>query len=91
MASAIVHETKFLIFRDDYDYPGVGIKPRKYTRKRIIITTRRGGDILGEILWHGDWRQHCFFPERLSVWSSDCLRDVLLFLEKLNKEKTPGE
>ena len=47
------------------------------------ITTRRGNVTLGEIRYYSQWKQFCFFPERGTVWSDDCLRNVRDFMKTL--------
>ena len=39
--------------------------------------------MLGEIKWHGPWRQYVFFPESDSLWSTGCLMDVVEFILKM--------
>lgn len=41
---------------------------------------------LGQIKWHGSWRQYCFFPVDDTVFNKECLNDITKFLELINKE-----
>jgi hypothetical protein len=41
---------------------------------------------LGRIKWHSHWRQYIFEPCINTIWSYDCLKDLSLFIEELNKE-----
>lgn len=42
---------------------------------------------LGIIKWHAAWRQYCFFPEDETVFNKTCLKDIMCFLEDLNKKR----
>ena len=44
------------------------------------------GEKLGEIKWHGAWRQYCYFPTVQAVYSKGCLNDIADFLTQLNKK-----
>lgn len=47
----------------------------------------KGGDILGLVSWYGRWRQYTFNPEEGTTYSAGCLRDLVAFLERVNKER----
>lgn len=42
---------------------------------------------LGEIKWNGKWRKYCFYPYDETLYDTQCLMDIALFMDKLNKEK----
>lgn len=42
---------------------------------------------LGIVAWHGPWRRYCFYPERGTIWSADCLADVAAFCERKIAER----
>ena len=42
----------------------------------------RSGVELGEVRWHGPWRQYCYFPTVQAVYSEGCLEDVRDFIRK---------
>jgi len=42
---------------------------------------------LGKIKWFGAWRKYCFFPEEEVVFDVDCLKTIILFIEKIMKER----
>ncbi len=44
-----------------------------------------GDGLLGYVKWHGAWRKYCLFVEG-SIWDAGCLREVLLFIDKVNIE-----
>ncbi|KKL58874.1 hypothetical protein LCGC14_2220980 [marine sediment metagenome] len=43
-------------------------------------------EYLGSISWNGAWRQYCFYSDDLVFWSSGCLKGIVDFLERINKE-----
>ena len=45
-----------------------------------------GGLYLGEIKWYGAWRKFCFFPNKETIWDNKCLKLVIDFLDRINKE-----
>lgn len=47
---------------------------------------KRSGDILGEVKWHGAWRQYCYFPLVQAVYSKGCLNDITEFIGQLKLE-----
>lgn len=47
-------------------------------RKTVIVdvVSVSSGTTLGEIRWHGPWRQFCFFPTPHTLFNKDCLREI---------------
>jgi hypothetical protein len=45
------------------------------------------GSILGNIKWHGAWRQYCFFPRGNTVFSAGCMQELKQFIEQLMEER----
>ena len=48
----------------------------------------RSTETLGQIRWHGPWRQYCYFPTVQAVYSAGCLADIQAFIEQLMAERT---
>lgn len=65
-----------------YQYFYVVALPKERGRKtrRYHVRNASSGDVIGVIKWYGAWRQYCFFPSAVTVWSSGCLRDVHNFI-----------
>jgi len=43
-------------------------------------------DIIGSIYYHARWRSWVFQPvDDLTIWSTSCLKDVINFIEELEK------
>lgn len=59
----------------------------KRTTAQYDVINHRTGTTIGRIQWHGTWRQFCFFPGTLTVWSAGCLADVQDFLKQLAEER----
>ena len=55
--------------------------------KRFDVRSKRRDFSLGEISWHGTWRQYAFFPWMQTLFNRDCLRDIAAFLDKLMEER----
>lgn len=47
------------------------------------VTNKKSGDVLGVIYWHNGWRCYVFEPKEETIWSSGCLNELELFLERL--------
>lgn len=52
------------------------------TSRYLVINIKKDEEI-GEIKWHGHWRQYCFFPDPESVWSAGCLEQISNFINNL--------
>lgn len=70
--------SRYLFFNRDDHYEGRTTK--------IVITSKRHLDILGEIKWFGKWRQYAFFPDPLTIWNPECLDDVQECIKRLKEE-----
>lgn len=46
------------------------------------VDNTNDGSHLGEIKWRGGWRKYVLAIEPDTIWSSDCLRDVVDFMER---------
>ncbi len=53
----------------------------KAGRSRYSIRNNRDGDLIGNIRSYQRWKRWCFEAEPGSIWSADCLRDVIDFIE----------
>jgi hypothetical protein len=42
---------------------------------------------IGEIRWHGGWRQYVNYPDPDTCWSWDCLLEVGAFIKKLMDDR----
>lgn len=61
-------------------------KPKgKKTNIYIVEKDHEYGLRLGEVRWHGAFRQYCFYPEKDSMFSKGCLELINNFLDKKNK------
>lgn len=61
-----------------YEYIEVRKAPQDPRRRTptYVVTNKHSGADLGTIQWYGPWRQFCFFPLAVTVWSNGCLDDV---------------
>lgn len=44
------------------------------------------GTILGRVTWYAPWRQYTFDPAECTTFNTGCLRDIVAFLDKANRE-----
>lgn len=42
--------------------------------------------LLGEVRWYSAWRKYAFYPETLTVFEEECLRDISFFVEQTTRE-----
>ena len=59
------------------------INLRKRTQ-RWLCKNNKSRETLGSIKWFPSWKQYCYFPYELGIYSYDCLEDIADFLKKLN-------
>ncbi len=51
------------------------------------IISKRSNLEIGQIKWYGAWRKYCFFPDEYTVWDRKCLKELIDFLDEINKRK----
>jgi hypothetical protein len=71
--------SEYLNFEEDDHYEG--------KTKRIVVVSKRHLDILGEIKWYGAWRQYTFWPAEKTIWNTQCMDDIILYIKKLMDER----
>ena len=54
--------------------------------KRWNILSYSSCALLGRIGWYGAWRQYAFFPAEKTIFNSDCLDALQVFLDEANAE-----
>jgi hypothetical protein len=59
-------------------------KPRK-TRAWSVIS-KHDDSYLGRVQWFGRWRKFAFFPEAVTTFEEQCLRDIANFVVAMTKE-----
>lgn len=52
-----------------------------------LIETKDGNQCIGLIKWYAPWRKYSFFPNPNTVYETDCLKDIVSFIEKLMLER----
>lgn len=86
-----VAETKYLRFdevllvKDDPASP-FHLVPARKTRTFHVVS-KRHGFTLGEIRWHGAWRQYVFFPDEDTLFNRVCLDDISSFIKRVMDER----
>lgn len=56
------------------------------------VDNSNDGSWLGQIKWHGAWRQYVFTPAARCIWSADCLAEVAAFIDaRMNERKPHGK
>lgn len=51
--------------------------------KVFLIETKDGNQCIGKIKWYGPWRKYSFFPNPNTVWETDCLGEIVRFINGL--------
>lgn len=49
--------------------------------------TRRGYIQIGKVQWYPHWGRFCFMPLAMTVFSADCLADIINFIQQLASER----
>ena len=73
-------ESRHLLFEP------VGTKPTS----PVDIIAKRGGELLGRIIWYAPWRKFVFSPAPDTVWDNSCLEDVRRAMERVSAAKARG-
>ena len=50
-----------------------------------LVVTNKESKYLGTIQWFEPWKEFCFFPCTATLWSKECLSDIIDFFEQLEK------
>lgn len=69
-------------------------KTIKYKKRKTDIFTvhnKKSNFIIGIIKWYSPWRQYCFFPSKMTVYSYECLQDISNFIMNLKKISDVGK
>jgi hypothetical protein len=70
-------DRKFKFFR---------VEQAEHDPRYYRIFNKTPGDLLGNISYFARWDEFVFEPHPNSLWSSDQLRDIITYLNELNKE-----
>lgn len=65
------------------------IQPLSLKRKTDIyqIKTKDGDLLLGDIRWYVPWRKYCFYPCASTIFETQCLSDIIAFINYLMEER----
>ncbi len=77
-AARISEESKWLLFEEMTNCTG-----RK--TKTWLVTSKVGGDILGEVRWFGRWRQYAFYPRPNTIFAGSCFTDLAAFCQAVRR------
>lgn len=69
-----------------FDASGKTLQWQVWGRKRFP----QEGQLLGIIKWFGRWRQYTFFPQPVTVFNRECLRDIANFIDSVKSERNDG-
>ena len=67
------------------EYLEFSITGHKPKTKIYGVWSKKSGGILGEIKWFGRWRQYAFFPRPETIFNTECLNDIISYIEVLRK------
>ncbi len=69
--------------KTEYKYINFKIIEEKPKTKVWGCYNNKSDFLLGEIKWHGAWRQYCFFPSAGTVFNNGCLVNIINFINQL--------
>ncbi len=55
--------------------------------KAYNVIAKEGSVYLGQVKWFPSWRKYAFFPSSLTVFETDCLKDIASFLDRLMNDR----
>lgn len=73
-----IEETKYIKF---YEKPIAGYKTKVWT------VTNKNNIYLGQIAWWSAWRQYCFQPSLNCIFNTQCMEDIIKFIETRKYER----
>jgi hypothetical protein len=74
--------------RPSNPYLDFGEYPSESGKTKVVsVYNRSGGYELGQIRWHGPWRQYCFFPADDCIFNVGCLSTVQEYIESLMEDR----
>ena len=47
----------------------------------------KANEYIGLVDYYKPWGQYCFYPERVTVFSQNCLKDIIDFMKRLAEEE----
>lgn len=53
--------------------------------EKYNVRTLRDHIVLGTIEWYEKWYQYCYFPFDNTVYSQDCMMDIVEFIKRMKK------
>jgi hypothetical protein len=64
-------------------------EPVSVKRKTDIyqVWTKDGLYLLGDVRWYASWRKYCFYPCVGTVFETQCLGDIVTFINYLMAER----
>lgn len=51
-------------------------QPVEKKTRIVTVRNRRSLAPLGELRWHGPWRQYCFFPQGDTIFNPGCMERI---------------
>jgi len=60
------------------------VKHSDYADSREV---QHEGEDIGDVKWYPPWRRYAFFPSDDTLYDSNCLRELLAFIESLMAER----
>lgn len=71
-------EYKYIVFKSDNE-----VFDEKKTRPSWECRNKKHGYLLGLVHWASAWKQYCYYPEADTMYSRDCLEDIIDFIKQL--------
>jgi hypothetical protein len=72
-------ESKWIYFEDQ--------KLANRKTKMFEVLTKDGNINLGTISWFARWRKYCFFSNTATVFETQCLKDIIAYIDYLMEER----
>lgn len=53
------------------------------------VIAKEGDTKLGQIKWYAPWRKYSFFPAPNTLFETQCLKDIILFINQCMEDRKP--
>lgn len=59
-------------------------------KTEIYLVYSVDGQDLGQVAWFASWRRYCFYPTMYTLFDTNCLKEIAVFIDGLMEERKHG-
>ena len=85
--SLVQEYRKYKHLEKEYEYFHTMWYESKPKTAVFLILTNSRHEVLGFVKWYAPWRQYCFFPDKDTIYSRGCMREINEFINFLMMDR----